>query len=76
MIIDKSGAYLKNIHPDILILIDAPKVNIEQLFRFWKPKMVVFGTTNFKSYVTQWKTTCSKENIPFHDISEMGYFKI
>ncbi|RAR74113.1 competence protein ComEC [Flavobacterium aciduliphilum] len=76
MIIDKSGVYLKNIHPDILILIDAPKVNIERLFRFWKPKMVVFGTTNFKSYVTQWKATCSKENIPFHDISEMGYFKI
>jgi competence protein ComEC len=76
LIIDSSGVYLEKDRPDILILINSPKINLERLFKYWKPQKVVADASNYKSYCKVWSATCVKEKIPFHDTSEKGFFKL
>jgi len=75
-LIDSSSVYFETVRPDILILTQSPKLNLERLFQSWKPKQVVADASNFKSYVKIWKTTCWKEKIPFHDTSEKGFYRL
>jgi competence protein ComEC len=76
LLLDSLGGYTTNDKPDILLLTHSPKINLDRLFIQWKPKQVVVDGSNFKSYVTRWKTTCDKEKIPFHDTSEKGFYKL
>ena len=76
LIIDSSTVYLKNIKPDILIITNSPKLNLERLLSIWKPEQVIVDGSNFKSYVLKWETTCRKEKIPFHNTNEKGFYKI
>jgi competence protein ComEC len=75
MILDDSVAYT-NEKPDVLILINSPKINLERLFNNWKPQQVVVDGSNFKTYCTIWKNTCRKEKIPFHNTAEMGFYRL
>ena len=75
-ILDSSGVFPKNIHPDILILIQSPKINFERMLQTIKPKMVVADASNYKTIQKQWKATCIKQKIPFHATSEKGYYKL
>lgn len=76
VVIDRSGIYLPNSNPDILIVIQSPKVNLDQLLLQCKPKQIIADESNYKSYVSLWAATCKKQNIPFHAVAEKGYFKI
>lgn len=76
LLMDSSAVYLANEKPDILVIINSPKVNLERIFKQWKPKQVVVDAANFKSYIKVWKATCSKEKIPFHDTTEKGFYKL
>jgi len=75
-VIDSTGAYPEKEHPDILLLINSPKINLERVFQNWKPQEVVADASNYKSYCKTWKATCVKEKIPFHDTAEKGFFKL
>lgn len=74
-VIDSSGIYL-NKKPDVLILINSPKLNLERLLQSYQPKEIVADASNYKSYKKLWKATCKKEKIPFHDTSEKGFYKL
>ncbi len=76
LVLDSTIVYFENLKPDILLLINSPKVNLQRLFAAHKPKQVVVDGSNFKSYVQLWKATCIKEKIPFHDTSEKGFYRI
>ena len=76
LLIDSSGAYLEKERPDILLLINSPKINLDRVFENWKPQKVVVDASNYKSYCKAWKATCEKEKIPFHDTAEKGFFKL
>jgi len=76
LIIDSTSAYLKEERPDVLLLTHSPKLNLERLFKSWKPQQVVVDASNFKTYSKIWKATCRKEKIPFHDTAEKGFFKL
>ena len=76
MIVDSSAVYLEEQKPDILILTQSPKLNLERLFQTWKPQQVAVDASNYKTYVKAWKATCSKEKIPFHDTTEKGFYKL
>lgn len=76
LIIDSSAVYLQNKKPDILILINSPKISLERVFKSWKPQIVVADASNFKSYQKLWKATCEKEKIPFHATAEKGFYKL
>ena len=76
LIIDSSCIYKKGIHPDILVIIQSPKLNIQRLLKAYKPKKIVVDGSNFKSYIRLWEATCRKEKIPFHNTNEKGFYKI
>jgi len=76
LIIDSLGVYPKTESPDVLLLRESPRINLERLFQDIKPKVLVADASNYKSYVKLWKATCRKYKIPFHATAEMGYFKL
>lgn len=76
LIVDSSCIYTKKTKPDVLVIIQSPKLNMERLLKTFRPKEVVVDGSNFKSYVRLWKATCSKEKIPFHYTNEKGFYKI
>ena len=76
LIIDSLGVYQKEIRPDIILLVQSPKLNLERLFQMYKPEIVIADASNFKSYIKVWEATCSKEKIPFHATGEKGFFSL
>jgi competence protein ComEC len=75
LIIDSSSVYNPNIKPDILLLIESPKINLSRLLQLYKPKVVVVDGSNFKSYSKLWEATCIKEKILFHNTHEKGFYR-
>lgn len=75
-VIDSFGLYSKNIKPDVLILKDSPKLNLERLLLYHQPQIVVADGSNYRSYVERWKQTCEKQKIPFHATGEKGFYRI
>ncbi|PVX46284.1 competence protein ComEC [Flavobacterium sp. 103] len=76
LLIDSSKVYPKMIQPDILIITQSPKINLDRLLQTTKPKMVVADASNYKSFQKRWKATCFQQKIPFHATSEKGFYKI
>ncbi len=76
LIIDSSCIYPTQIKPDILLIIQSPKLNIKRLLNTYKPKQIIVDGSNYKSYVRLWEATCRKEKIPFHNTNEKGFYKI
>ncbi|MBP6558190.1 MAG: ComEC/Rec2 family competence protein [Flavobacterium sp.] len=76
LLIDSLGIYSTKIEPDILIITNSPKLNMERLLKVYKPQQVIADASNYKSYVRLWEATCQKEKIPFHYTNEKGFYKI
>lgn len=76
LVIDKAGIYNTPIQPDIILLKDSPKINLERLLSAIKPKLIIADASNYKSYVANWKATCRKEKIPFHSTYEKGFYTL
>ena len=75
-IIDSSGIYETRIQPDILILTQSPKINLDRILENLHPKIIIADASNSYSIQNTWKYTCLKKNIPFHATSEKGYYKL
>lgn len=76
LILDKDAVYSPDTKPDILILTQSPKINLERLIAEIQPKEIIANATNYKSAVKLWKATCQKEKIPFHATAEKGFYSI
>ncbi|MCD0473427.1 ComEC family competence protein [Flavobacterium sp. EDS] len=76
LIIDSSGIYSKKIKPDIIMIIQSPKINFERLLKTTQPKMVIADATNYKSIQVYWRKTCMNKKIPFHSTAEKGFYKL
>ena len=76
LILDSLGVYAKDIHPDIIVITQSPKLNLERLFQTYKPEIIVADASNFKTYIKVWEATCRKEKIPFHATGEKGFFRL
>ncbi|MDX6181318.1 ComEC/Rec2 family competence protein [Flavobacterium sp. Fl-77] len=75
-IIDSSGIYKNNIQPDIVFLIQSPKINVARMLQDLHPKIIIADASNRYALQKYWKATCAKKNIPFHATVEKGYYKI
>ena len=76
LILDSTGTYPKDVQPNLILLTQSPKINLERMLRSLKPKMVVADASNYKTIQKSWKKTCEKQKIPFHAIAEKGFFKL
>jgi competence protein ComEC len=76
LVINREGNYFSNVAPDILLLVNNPKINMEKVLQSTKPKLVVADGSNYKYYCKLWKATCKKQKIPFHNTAEKGFYKL
>jgi competence protein ComEC len=76
LVIDSFGIYSKEINPDIIILRQSPKINLERLIEANKPKLIVADASNYKTNIKLWKGICTKKKIPFHATAEKGFYRL
>lgn len=65
-----------DIKPDVVVLTQSPKINLERMLAKLKPKQIVADATNYKTYTARWAATCRKQKIPFHATAEKGFYKL
>ncbi len=75
VIIDSTGVCPKLAHPDVILIRQSPRINLERLIQTITPGIIVADASNYKSDVALWKSTCAKYKIPFHTTAEMGFYK-
>ncbi|MCB0443424.1 MAG: ComEC family competence protein, partial [Flavobacterium sp.] len=76
LVIDEKGIYKLPQKPEIVLLTQSPKINLERLIVELNPQVIIADGSNYKSLITAWKMTCLQKNIPFHSTSEKGYYRI
>ena len=76
LVIDSTGVYPAQVSPDVLLLAQSPKINLERIIDSLSPKAVIADATNYKSYIKRWQQTCVKKKIPFHATAEKGSYII
>ena len=76
LILDSLGIFPKNSNPNVVLITQSPKINLDRLLTLYHPTMIVADGSNFKSYVKRWKSSCAKMKIPFHATAEKGFYKI
>ena len=76
IILDSLGIFPKNINPDIVLLTQTPKINLDRMLFSLKPKLVIADGSNYKSILKQWEESCKKQKIPFHATAEKGFYKL
>lgn len=76
LVIDSSGIYETKIQPDILLLTQSPKINLDRVLQVLCPKIIIADGSN--SYVIQkiWERSCNKKKIPFHATAEKGFYQL
>jgi len=74
--VDSSGVYNTKQKPDIVLLIQSPKINLKRLISTIKPEQIIADGSNYKSYIKLWKATCEQEKIPFHATAEKGFYRL
>jgi competence protein ComEC len=62
-ILDSSCIYRKDIQPDLLILTQSPKINLERLLQDLHPKIIIADASNTYAIQKYWEKSCSKKNI-------------
>ncbi len=76
LVLDSLGVYPKNSTPDIVVLTQSPKINLERMFQTLKPEMVVADGSNYKTYISLWEASCLKMKIPFHATGKKGFYRL
>ncbi len=76
LIVDSLATYKISQQPDVIILTQGTRVNLERLIKLNKPKVIVADNSNSKYKVNLWKKTCMKQKIPFHSTYEKGLYII
>ena len=74
-IVDSLGVInIETIKPQIVLLRNSPKINLNRLIQKLKPQLIISDGSNFRSYQERWQQTCDEMNIPIHRTSERGAF--
>lgn len=76
MIVDEDGIYNTSIKPDIVVIRQNSRINMERLILTTKPEIIVADRSNSFTSINRWKVICLKYKIPFHAIAEKGFYKL
>ncbi|CAN1569954.1 ComEC Predicted membrane metal-binding protein [Flavobacteriaceae bacterium] len=76
LILDSSTVYPKRVQPDIVLLTQSTKINLDRFLQNIKPKIVIADGSNFKTIQKFWKASCKQQKIPFHATNEKGFYKM
>lgn len=61
-------------NPDIILLRNSPKINLDRWLNLFQPEIVISDGSNYSSYAKLWKNSCEKHGINFHDTFLNGAF--
>jgi competence protein ComEC len=61
------------IKPDIVILSNNAKINLEALINSYQPKKIIADGTNYKATIKRWQKTCLNYPISFASTYDQGY---
>jgi len=75
-IIDSTGIYANSISPEILILTQSPKINLDRVLTQLQPKIIIADGSNSYTLQRIWQISCEKKNIPFHATAEKGFYRL
>lgn len=76
LILDSTAVFVPHLKPDIVLVTQSPKINFERFLNEYKPKTVIIDASNYKNVVEHLRKTCNLQKIPFHAVSEKGFYKI
>jgi len=77
LVIDSLGIYnVTTFKPDIVLLRNSPKINLNRLIDTLNPELIISDGSNFKSYSARWAKTCRIKKRPFYDTSKKGAYSI
>jgi len=76
LVVDSLSLYKVSFQPDIVLLRDSPKLNLERLIEHLNPGLIIADGSNYKSYVSRWKETCKQKKLLFHATSKKGALTI
>ncbi|WP_300491304.1 ComEC/Rec2 family competence protein [Flavobacterium sp.] len=76
LIVDRDGIYDVIQNPDIVVLINHPKINLDRLIGLVQPKLILADGTNYKRETARWEVSCRKTKIPFYATGKKGFFSI
>jgi len=73
LLIDSLGVYdIPEFKPEIIILTNSPKINLDRLIEKLNPEIIIADGSNYPSYIANWKATGLNKKIPFHVTGEKG----
>ena len=73
--IDSLGLYkFSDYHPDIVVLHDSPKINLDRMLSDIKPVQIIAASSNYPSLVKRWQISARKYGIPFYDVNTEGAY--
>lgn len=61
-------------HPEIIVFLNSPRVNLERLLVKIRPRIVVADGSNYKGFVERCRATCKSLGVEFHATREKGAF--
>lgn len=76
LIVDENTVYNTSTKPDIVIIRQNSRINIERLIQTTSPKIIIADKSNSYTSIKRWKATCLKYKIPFHAIAEKGFYRM
>jgi competence protein ComEC len=65
LVIDDSGYFKIGINPDVVVLIDNPKINLERVIKELQPKTIIADNSNSFYRINQWKANVRARKNPF-----------
>ena len=75
LIIDSSAIYTGlSFNPEIVILINSPKINMDRMIHVLHPTTVIADGSNYRSYALKWGGSCKENAIQFYNTSVDGAF--
>ena len=75
LIIDSSGIYNNLIlAPEIVLLVNSPKINMERMIQNLHPKIIIADGSNYRSYARMWEKSCKDNLVQFYNTSVNGAF--
>lgn len=72
LVIDSTSVYPKTMKEVTAVLTCSPKINLQRFIEEVKPQKIIADGSNYRSYVTRWRQTCAKYQVPFHSTASQG----
>lgn len=77
LVVDSLAVYnVTSFKPEIVLLINSPKLNLSRLIDSLKPQLIISDGSNYKSYQDRWRATSLSKKIPFYQTSKKGSINI